>query len=143
MADRPQTVNAAWARGGTRMPAAAPPVRPRGPQGRHRADARPSLHLLPFSLPLCASGRKQSRCHCHELRRRRAHSPLHHCPPNLVPSSVTTPSTSPFFLGAPWAAGEATFSDPPRSPRAGPHQSPTPLWSGYLGSHSSLLFLLG
>jgi hypothetical protein len=101
MANRPHTVDAAWALDGARTPAAAPLVRPRGPQGRHRANARPSLHLFPFSIPLCASGWKQGRCHCRELHRRRAHSPPHHRPPNLVPSSITTPSTSPFPPGSP------------------------------------------
>jgi hypothetical protein len=76
------------------MPAAAPPVRPPGLQGRHDVDIRPhSRHSL-LSLALSSLGRNNRAPLPPPLRRARARSPPHYCPQKLVHSSALKPSTS-------------------------------------------------
>jgi hypothetical protein len=112
MVDRPQTVNAAWAHGGARTLAAGPPVRPRGPQGRHGADACPSLHPLSFFLPRSSPKRATEPLPCCELRRHRACSPPHLHLPDHVHRTATIPSTSSTPLSSEPSQGKGLLADP-------------------------------
>jgi hypothetical protein len=111
IADRPQTVDAVWARSGTHTPAVGPLVRSRGPQGRHGADTRPSLHLLSFSLPLCTPSGKTEPLLCRALRRHRARSPSHHFWPDHVHGATTFPSTSSSPLSSKLNQGKGLLAD--------------------------------
>jgi hypothetical protein len=85
VADRPQAHADAWTRGGDRTPAVAPPVSPRGLQGRHDARVLP-----PFPLPpsFVFNREKPSRhccLHSGELARAHHRTTVHQNSPTAPP----------------------------------------------------------
>jgi hypothetical protein len=61
MADLPQAMTTVWAHRGAHTPAVGPPVRPRGPQGRHEPNHLPlTPFLLLFSLCVLAEVEEQA-----------------------------------------------------------------------------------
>jgi hypothetical protein len=66
VADRPQARADAWTRGGGCTLVVAPPVRPRGLQGRHKASTHPHSCPCPSLSPSLSQG-GAPRCHCRRV----------------------------------------------------------------------------
>jgi hypothetical protein len=115
MADRPQTMDITWMRGGARTWPRSHRSGRKRLQAATTSTARLFIHFLLLRLSVLAEAEDPSQPHRRALPRGRASSPSHRSPPNPDHGSALGPSISSTSCLSPSSRGKGTLPTSPHS----------------------------